>query len=249
MDAVILAAGHGYRLRPQFASKPLARVGGTSLLEHSIRQASKAGADRCVIVTGYKGKAVEAALDDIRERVDARIEAVRVDNFDRPNGFSVIAGAGVCEGDFLLLMADHLLCDDILRPLAASKLHNDDALLAIDRRLDNPLIDPLDATFVRTGPHGKILAIGKTIAPYDAVDCGAFLANRKLTDAIAEAIADGRAGSLSDGMQLLADRQRAATLDIGDAWWIDVDDGRAHALAQEQAAAHLGAIDSRAASQ
>ena len=55
----------------------------------------------------------------------------------------------------------------------------------------------------------------------------------------AEAIADGRPGSLSDGMQRLADQGRAATMDIGESWWIDVDDPRAFALAQAEVRTRL----------
>ena len=36
-----------------------------------------------------------------------------------------------------------------------------------------------------------------------------------------------------------SDAGRAATMDIGDAWWMDVDDPRAHALAEELAPWHL----------
>ena len=57
-----------------------------------------------------------------------------------------------------------------------------------------------------------------------------------LEQAIGAAIAEGKAGSLSEGMQRLADAGRAATMDIGSAWWLDVDDPRAHALAEEQCA-------------
>ncbi|HEY6869166.1 MAG TPA: hypothetical protein VI199_05350, partial [Novosphingobium sp.] len=57
--------------------------------------------------------------------------------------------------------------------------------------------------------------------------------------AIAAAIAGGAAGSLSDGMQRLADDGRAATMEIGGAWWMDVDDPRAHALAEQLAPRHL----------
>jgi 1L-myo-inositol 1-phosphate cytidylyltransferase len=92
---------------------------------------------------------------------------------------------------------------------------------------------------VRTDPRGFIRAIGKTIPDYDAVDCGAFLATPELALAIAEAVRQGKPGSLSDGMQLLADAGRAATMDIGEAWWLDVDDPRAHALAEAQAPRQL----------
>ncbi|NOU02087.1 MAG: nucleotidyl transferase, partial [Novosphingobium sp.] len=111
--------------------------------------------------------------------------------------------------------------------------------LAIDRRIDSPLVDADDATWVETGERGFIRAIGKTIARYDAVDCGAFLATPELADAIRAAIADGKAGSLSEGMQRLADADRAATMEIDGAWWLDVDDPRAHALAEAQAPQYL----------
>lgn len=110
--------------------------------------------------------------------------------------------------------------------------------LAVDYRCDNPLVDPDDATWVKLDERGFIRAIGKTIPEYDAVDCGAFLATPELADAIRAAIAEGKAGSLSEGMQRLADAGRAATLDIGTAWWLDVDDPRAHELAEAQARAN-----------
>jgi 1L-myo-inositol 1-phosphate cytidylyltransferase len=110
-----------------------------------------------------------------------------------------------------------------------------DVTLAIDRRIDNPLVDPDDATWVRTAADGKIIAIGKTITPFDAVDCGAFLATQALAEAIGTAISGGKAGSLSEGMQVLADRGRAATMEIAGAWWMDVDDPHAHALAEVEA--------------
>jgi len=104
-------------------------------------------------------------------------------------------------------------------------------------------VDPDDATWVKLDDKGFIAAIGKTIEPYDAVDCGAFLATPELAAAIAAAIAAGKAGSLSDGMQHLADQGRAATFDIGsepaECWWMDVDDPRAHALAEELAPQYL----------
>jgi choline kinase len=114
--------------------------------------------------------------------------------------------------------------------------------LAVDRRTEDPLIDPEDATWVERDERGFIRAIGKTIEHYDAVDCGAFLCTPELAGAIRAAIAAGKAGSLSEGMQLLADNGRAATWEIGGAWWLDVDDPRAHALAEEQAPRFLAEV-------
>lgn len=235
MDAVIIAAGYGSRLASLSPSKPLTPVCGVPLIEIGVRQCQAAGIDRIVVVTGHEAEAVETFLRDLAERSGIPIDPVRLDDWSRPNGWSVIAGAAACKGPFLLLMADHMFDAAILERLGRQDASDRDVTLAIDRRLDNPLVDPDDATWVRTDDHGFITAIGKSITDYTAVDCGAFLATRSLADAIRAAIAAGKPGSLSDGMQWLADRNRAATMEIGDAWWMDVDDPRAHALAEAEA--------------
>ena len=140
------------------------------------------------------------------------------------------------------MMADHIFEGSILTQLVREGTKSRGVTLAIDRRTDSALIDPADATWVRTDRDGRIDAIGKSIADYDAVDCGAFLATPELASAIHAAIAEGKAGSLSEGMQRLADAGRAATMDIGNAWWLDVDDPRAHALAEAEAPKYLPEI-------
>jgi choline kinase len=242
MDALILAAGYGSRLRDISQSKPLTSVAGVPLLELGVRQAAAAGARRIVVTTGHSAIEVEAALPAIAERAGVTVVAERLDDWSKPNGFSVMAGAARIAGDYLLMMADHIFSAPILAGLAQQRAPDRGVTLAIDRRIASALIDPEDATWVRTGPGGRIAAIGKTIPDYDAVDCGAFLATPELAAAIAEAVREGRAGSLSDGMQWLADRGRAATMEIGEAWWLDVDDPRAHALAEAEAPLQLAEI-------
>lgn len=246
MDAVIIAAGFGSRLRDISESKPLTPVAGKPLIELGVRQAAAAGAGKVVVVTGHEAERVEAYLPQLAQQAGIVIEAQRVDDWSKPNGFSVMAGASRVEGDFLLMMADHIFAAPVLAGLAKVGGADRGVTLGIDRRLTSPLIDPDDATWVKTDARGFITAIGKTIADYDAVDCGAFLATQELPAAIAAAIADGKSGSLSDGMQWLADRGRAATHDIGVddrvSWWLDVDDPRAHELAEAQAPAMLAEI-------
>lgn len=242
VDALIIAAGYGSRLAGLSPSKPLTPIAGIPLIELGVRQAMAAGARRVVVVTGHEAARVEAFLPDLAARTGIVIEAERLSDWSRPNGWSVMAGAARIAGDYLLTMADHIFAAPILRRLAQAGAPERGVTLAIDRRCDSPLIDPDDATWVRTDGAGRILAIGKTIATRDAVDCGAFLATPNLARAIGEAIAAGKPGSLSDGMQRLADRSRAFTMEIGDgpeAWWMDVDDPRAHALAEVEAPRYL----------
>ncbi|MEZ0242270.1 MAG: NTP transferase domain-containing protein [Sphingomonas sp.] len=242
MDALIIAAGYGTRLRDICDSKPLAPIAGVPLLELGVRQARAAGAERAVVVTGHQAVEIEKFLPSLSARVGIPVVSERVQHWSTPNGHSVMAGAARISGNYLLLMADHIFEASILGRLVREGTTSRGVTLAIDRRTDNPLIDPDDATWVRTDADGRIEAIGKSIAPYDAVDCGAFLATPELARAIQAAISEGKPGSLSDGMQRLAEAGRAATMDIGEAWWLDVDDPRMHALAEEQAPARLPEI-------
>lgn len=242
MDALIIAAGYGSRLREISESKPLTPVAGVPLLELSVRQAVAAGVTRVVVVTGHQAIEVEKFLPTLAARVGVPVISERVLHWSTPNGYSVMAGAARIQGDYLLLMADHIFEASVLQRLAREGTKSRGVTLAIDRRTDNPLVDPDDATWVKTDADARIEAIGKSIPDYDAVDCGAFLATPELASAIKAAIAEGKSGSLSDGMQRLADAGRAATMDIGEAWWLDVDDVRSHALAEAEAPAKLPEI-------
>ena len=240
MDALIIAAGYGTRLREISQSKPLTPIAGVPMLELAVRQVRATGVERVVVVTGHNAIEIEKFLPSLSARVGIPVVSERVLHWSTPNGHSVVAGAARIDGDYLLVMADHLFETGILERLARQGTRSRGVTLAIDRRLDNPLIDPADATWVKTDADGRIEAIGKTIPEYDAVDCGAFLATPELAQAIRSAIANGAAGSLSEGMQRLADAGRAATMDIGAAWWLDVDDPRAHAIAEAEAPARVG---------
>jgi 1L-myo-inositol 1-phosphate cytidylyltransferase len=242
MDALIIAAGFGSRLSSLSPSKPLTPIAGIPLIELGVRQAKAAGAARVVVVTGHEADQLEAFLPGLAARAGIAVVAERLSDWSTPNGFSVIAGAARIDGDYLLMMADHIFSAEILQNLARTGSSERGVTLGIDYRIDSPLVDPDDATWVKHDATGRIVAIGKTIPQYDAVDCGAFLATPELAAAIQAAIAEGKSGSLSDGMQRLADAGRAWTMDIGDAWWIDVDDPRAHALAEAQTPGYLSEI-------
>ena len=242
MDALIIAAGYGSRLRDIADSKPLAPIAGIPLLELGVRQARAAGVERVVVVTGHHAIEIEKFLPSLSQRMGIPVVSERLQHWSTPNGYSVVAGAARIEGDYLLMMADHIFSGGILDRLVKQGMKSRGVTLAIDRRTDNPLVDPDDATWVKTDPDGRIETIGKGIPEYDAVDCGAFLATPELARAIQTAIGQGKSGSLSDGMQLLADAGRAATMDIGQAWWMDVDDPKAHALAEAEAPARLKEI-------
>jgi choline kinase len=245
MNALILAAGFGSRLSEMRTPKPLVEVAGVSLLEWSVRQMAAVGVTRAVIVTGHRADEIEARLPGIAQATGVALEPCRLADWSRPNGHSVIAGAARISGNYLLVMADHMFSAGLLQRLVAGFDRSAGAALAIDRGVAGPAIDPADATWVRCRSDGRIAQIGKHLVRYDAVDCGAFIATSDLAQAIFEAIADGASGSLSDGMQRLADRELAETVDVTGELWIDVDDPAMLALAQVMAPAILGRVEAQ----
>ena len=244
-DGLILAAGLGSRIRKLSACKPLTPVCEISLLEISARQLARVGVSRLTVAVGHMADDLDAALPSIANKTGQVIEVARISDYSRPNGYSVISGAHNFNDQYLLVMADHILSDGILQALVNSAVPSRGVALAVDRRLNNPTTDMGDATLVRTNAAGKITDIGKDVVAPDAVDCGAFLASSLLSEAIEHAISHGKQGSLSDGMQRLADRRLAMAIDIGDAWWVDVDDPRAHNLAERGLFEHLPHLSER----
>jgi choline kinase len=236
MQCLIIAAGQGSRLRSQAPSKPLAPIAGRPLIEHVIRRARAGGATSFLVVTGYAAAGIETFLSGLAVGEGLAIDCVHNEEWRRPNGISVAAAAPHLDPRFLLMMSDHLVDPEMVAATVAAE-DRGDILLAVDRRLDNPLVDLDDVTRVETAAGGRIVGLGKAIDRYDAFDTGIFRCTPALVDSIRESVAAGGQGSLSEGVQRLADRGRAFALDIGARWWLDVDDPRALALAE----AHLSA--------
>ncbi len=232
VQALIVAAGMGTRLRGIAVSKPLAKVAGVPLIESAIDSAGQAGVTEFVVVTGYEGDRLEAFLAKLAKRKHVSIKTVRNDEWTLSNGLSVTAAEPVLREEFVLMMSDHLFEPGLLRDLLAAPKLPGGVVLAVDRRMDNPLVDLEDVTRVLTDDDSRILDIGKLIGAYNAFDTGLFCATRGLVRAIADDHAAGGPGSISAGMLRLAPLGLARTHDIGERFWLDVDDPIAHGHAE-----------------
>jgi choline kinase len=243
VDCLIIAAGQGTRLRSRAPSKPLAQVCGAPLIEHIVRMAAAGGASAFTIVTGYEAEGIESFLAGLADRSGLAIEAVRNPQWARPNGVSVLAAAARLRSEFILLMSDHLFDPAILSGLLAGRRADAALTLACDRRITRPELDLDDATKVKLGAEGRIARIGKTLPDYDAVDTGIFVSGPALFEALEASLSAGGAGSLSEGVQSLAEAGSAFSHDSGDGWWLDVDDEPAFLRAELELPAQLAAFN------
>jgi choline kinase len=252
--AVVIAAGAGRRLRHTSGDaeivKPVTPLLGIPLIVRTLLTLRDQGAESAVVVTGYQAGEVEALLRGDPRLAPLALRFVRNPEWRKQNGLSVLAARAAVGGEpFLLSMADHVYAGDLVRMLQRAARGKGELLLAVDRRV-GAVPDPEDAMWVRLRPTGEILDIGKDLRVYDAVDTGVFVADESLFEALeAESRARGGDCALADGVRRLAREGLARGIDIGEAWWYDVDT-RADLLRAEQrllAAARPAADSERAA--
>jgi choline kinase len=222
VKCLIIAAGKGERIRSRGESKPLISVLGVPLIERVVRSVTSGGVDEFVVVTGYNGSQVRAFLDGASKKLGVTITHVKNEEWDKPNGLSVLKATHVLREPFLLSMSDHIFDPTVVADILQTPPSEGEVVLAVDYRTDNPMIDLEAVTRVRT-EDGLIRDIGKGLQQFDAFDTGLFYATTALFDSIA--LSGSRDGdlSISGGMRLLADTGRARAFDIGDRFWLDVD--------------------------
>jgi choline kinase len=224
--AILLAAGAGTRLRSAADSKPLCPVGGKPLIDHAIERMAVAGISRVIVITGYRAEAIEAHLAS--RDWPATVETARSADWRQPNGVSALAAAPLLDGaESLLAMCDHLVSPDLYARMARAGAGTG-LNLGIDRRLGHPWIDPLDVTFVAT-EGDRIVAIGKEMEPHDCYDTGVFAVGQPFFDALAGL----EAPSITEAVRALVANGEAGVVDCSDLDWIDVDDPKALAAAEE----------------
>ena len=229
LEAVILMAGNGSRLRTagQTLPKPLVPICGRPLISYTIEILQKLGVRRLHAVIGANGDSLLLAL---RALVPPRIclNPIRNPNWEKQNGVSVLCAEGQVKAPFLLAMGDHLfdwpIFERLLKGSDPARLN-----LAVDRKVSS-IFDLADATKVRVRER-QLIAIGKELPRYDAIDTGLFLCPNEIFSYLHQAQHRGDC-SLTDGVRLMARAGKADAIDIGEAWWQDIDTPEMYAQAQ-----------------
>jgi 1L-myo-inositol 1-phosphate cytidylyltransferase len=219
--AVILAAGNGDRFHnPTHESKLLQPLLGRPILLRTLEAAFDAGIRAATVVVGYQA-------DRVRELVErgapARMDVSFALNpeWRLENGVSALAArASVAQDRFALLMGDHVFEPPVLQRMLRLEMEGDESLLAVDARPATPE-QAEEATKVRR-EGSRIVAIGKDLTEFDALDTGVFVFAPVLFDALEYARAQGDT-TLSGGVRHLAAQGLMRAVEIGDATWCDID--------------------------
>ncbi len=215
-EGVIIAAGLGKRLGLGIP-KAIVRVAGSPLLSWALWTFKKLEVKKAFVVVGYKAHKVKSLFSNKKDTHSLDVEFIYNPNYRGGNGLSVLMAEGYVGNRFLLSMVDHIFNPRSLRGLPL--IAEGDLVIGVDSR--PRLVNPEEATKVRLNGR-KVVAVGKEIWPYDAVDCGIFACTPAIFSAISEALEMGLE-EWNDAKQILANRGRVTSYDIKGAFWLDVD--------------------------
>jgi len=175
MDAVILAAGLGTRLRPLTLKtpKPLLEVGGKSIITHTL-DALPPEIDRVVIVVSYLAEQIVAAIGT--KYNGKSVTYVHQEKLGGTGAAVVAAKVGLRPGKFLVLMGDDLYDPADLKEL----VRHEYAILVKD------VVDPKRFGSVELGPDGYVTSIreagdGTPKPPY-LINCGVYVLDERYFD-------------------------------------------------------------------
>lgn len=219
--AVILAAGNGDRFHiPTHDSKLLQPLLGRPILLRTLEAAHEAGIRTVTVVLGYQAERVRA-LVETGAVAGLTIDFVVNPEWHLENGVSALAARDSVGAErFALLMGDHVFEPPVLQRMLRLDVDGDESLLAIDARPATPE-QAEEATKVRR-QGSRIVAIGKDLTEFDALDTGIFVFSPVLFEALQAARALGDT-TLSGGVRQLAARGLMRGMEIGDAMWCDID--------------------------
>ncbi|MFQ3285892.1 bifunctional sugar-1-phosphate nucleotidylyltransferase/acetyltransferase [Natronomonas sp.] len=200
MDAVIIAAGKGTRMRPltERRPKPLLPVGASTLIERTMGQCVDI-VDRFVVVVGYRA-------DDIRDAIGTGYEGTPVEYVTQEEALGTAHAIGqaseVVENRFLVLNGDVVVDDTLPRELADA----DGAAMAV-QPVENPgaygvvetergvvtdLVEKPDeppSNLINTGVYAFTSSVFGYIDETEQSPRGEY----EITDTIGRLLADGRA--------------------------------------------------------
>ncbi|MDD2227967.1 MAG: sugar phosphate nucleotidyltransferase [Candidatus Cloacimonetes bacterium] len=230
MKAVIIAAGFGSRLWniSDKTPKTLLAYGKGTILSTIVKQLVAAGVTELGIVVGFNQQ-------EIRDYLASHSFAIPISiienlEWERGNAISVAKARVFVQGEpFILSMSDHLVRVQALQQIVRS---NEQCSLLLTDPFIHDNFDIDDATKVLS-ERGHIIAIGKELENYNALDCGIFRLETDFFVAVDRALAKG-IESISGAIAELMKGKRIKTVMLSaPKQWMDIDTPEAYDFANE----------------
>lgn len=252
MNAVILAAGTGSRLRPLTIDQPKAcvTVDAVPIGEHQLRAYDAAGFETVYVVAGYMPDLIEALCDRLSPELSVDIEVLHNEAFaNTDNMYSLYCARKQVAGEPFVLSNG----DVVFEPTVVDRLAEIDDHSAI--AVDTDQYDP-EAMKITVDEQGTVDGISKEFSPADSaatsIDCYRFSADTsaKLFDRIVRRIEIEE--EYTAWTELALDELVSSAthdvrpVDIAGADWVEIDE-RADLLEADHTFSSLGGLSSKEA--
>lgn len=215
MQAIILAAGEGSRMRPLTSKRPkvMLPVCGKPILEQIVLRAKQAGVESFVFVVGYGADAVKLHFGD-GSNFGVRIDYT-VQNRQLGTGHALLAAEAKAEDRFIVLNGDVLPDAESLKSMTSIK---GNAVAA--KRVPDP---SRYGVFLCDDGHMKSVVEKSKKPPSDLANAGIYLFDRAIFDALENTGMSERGEyELTDGLNALASKEKTKIKIIELKDWIEV---------------------------
>jgi choline kinase len=247
MNGLVLAAGHGQRLRPDTDTLPktlLSVDGELTILDIILSNMAKSRITDVALVIGYAADAIESRRQDLEDRHGVTLTLIHNDRLDRNNAYSLWLARDVYLSDTLLVNGDTVHPVEVEQALLTTTVEHSGAderpglRLAID--VTKLLTD--EAMKVTRDADGNAARITKLMPVASAH--GEYIGASLITAPIGRTLADALEATwqrdpdlyYEDGYQALIDDGVAVGVTPLPALeWVEVDDHADLARARELA--------------
>jgi UDP-N-acetylglucosamine diphosphorylase/glucosamine-1-phosphate N-acetyltransferase len=213
VQAIVLAAGEGSRMRPLTSKRPkvMLPVAGRPLLEQIILRLHAAGADNVVLVVGYGASLVRSHFGD-GSRLGVKIDYVLQEK-QIGTGDALMAARPQANERFLVLNGDILPGVESLRNIISS-----DGLAVTARQVPDP---SAYGVFLEENGRMKAVVEKSRSPPSDLANAGIYLFDKGIFD-ILRVIDLSERGEyeLTDALNILASKEKVSVLKIDE--WMEI---------------------------
>ena len=213
MQAIILAAGEGSRMRPLTSKRPkvMLPVCGKPILEQIVLRAKEAGVESFVFVVGYGADAVKSHFGD-GSNLGARIDYAIQDR-QLGTGHALLAAEAMAEDRFVVLNGDVLPDAESMKGMTSIKGY---AVAA--KRVPDP---SRYGVFLEDSGYMKSVIEKSETPPSDLANAGIYLFREGIFDALKKAKMSKRGEyELTDGLNALALKEKIKIIEFKD--WLEI---------------------------